>query len=58
MSDYLGAAKQIQVDQVSLPSDVKDHIDQIDSKIDSAADTLETETHKNKNHITDILDVV
>lgn len=58
VSDYLGAAKQVQVDQVSLPSDVKNRIDQIDSKIDSAADTLESETDKNKNHIMDILDVV
>lgn len=58
MSDYLVAAKQVQVDQVSLPSDVKNRIDQIDSKIDSAADTLESETDKNKNHIKDILDVV
>lgn len=58
VSDYLEAAKQVQLNQVSLPSDVKNHIDQVDSKIDSAADTLASETQKNKNHIVDILNAV
>ncbi|KAI5660447.1 hypothetical protein M9H77_29240 [Catharanthus roseus] len=58
VSDYLDAAKQIQVDQISLPSDVKSRIDQVHSKIDSASFTLEDETKKNKNRIEDILEIV
>lgn len=58
VSDYLAAAKQVGVENVFLPSDVHNHIDQVDAKINSAASTLESETEKNRNRIEDILDIV
>ncbi|XP_071903308.1 uncharacterized protein [Coffea arabica] len=58
VSDYLTAAKQAGVENVSLPSDVQNRIDQVDAKIKSAASTLKSETDKNRNRINDILDVV
>lgn len=58
VSDYLAAAKQAGVENVSLPSDVQNRIDQLGAKIKSAASTLKSETEKNRNRINDILDAV
>lgn len=58
VSDYLAAAKNIQVDRVSLPKDIQNSIDRVDGSIRSAASTLEDETDKNKHRIKDILYVV
>lgn len=58
ISDYLGAAKQLGVDQVFLPSNVQTDIDQIETKINSSATTLADRTMENSNDIHDLLDSV
>ncbi|XP_058226671.1 uncharacterized protein LOC131335362 isoform X2 [Rhododendron vialii] len=58
VSDYLAAAKSIGIDQVSLPTDVQNNIDNVDNEISSAATTLQSETKKNKKKIEDVLDTV
>ena len=58
VSDYLVAAKEVKIDNIFLPTDVQKRIDQVDSKINSAANTLESETDKNRNRIVDILETV
>lgn len=58
VSDYLAAAKQVGVENVFLPPDVRNQIDEVGAKIKSAASTLESETEKNRNRIEDILDIV
>ncbi|CAI9113920.1 OLC1v1014625C1 [Oldenlandia corymbosa var. corymbosa] len=58
VSDYLAAAKEVKIDNIALPSGVQKNIDQVDAKITSAANTLESETEKNRNHIVDILETV
>ncbi|KAB1204659.1 hypothetical protein CJ030_MR8G012731 [Morella rubra] len=56
VSDYLGAAKQIGVDRVFLPSNVQTDIDQIETKINSSASTLADRTVENSDDIQDLLD--
>lgn len=58
VSDYLGAAKQIGVDQVFLPSNVQTDIDHVETKINSSAVTLGDRTLENSNDIRDVLDSV
>ncbi|XP_062163196.1 uncharacterized protein LOC133870154 [Alnus glutinosa] len=58
ISDYLGAAKQLEVDQVFLPSNVQTDIDQIETMINSSASTLADRTMENSDDIHDLLDSV
>ncbi|KAA8541955.1 hypothetical protein F0562_023107 [Nyssa sinensis] len=58
VSDYLAAAKQVGVDQIFLPPDVQNNIDQVETNINASAGTLEHETNKNSNDIKNILDSV
>lgn len=58
VSYYLAAAKKIEVDQVFLPPNVQNSIDNVDTKISAAASTLETETKNNSNDIKDALETV
>lgn len=58
ISDYLGAAKQLGVDQVFLPSNVQTDIDQIETMINSSASTLADRTMENSDDIHDLLDSV
>ncbi|KAL0016450.1 hypothetical protein SO802_003519 [Lithocarpus litseifolius] len=58
VSDYLGAAKQVGVDQVFLPSNVQTDIDQIETKINSSASTLAGRTVENSEDMHDLLDSV
>ncbi|XP_060205235.1 uncharacterized protein LOC132633057 [Lycium barbarum] len=58
VSSILAVAKHTRVGQFSLPQSVQDNIDKVDTKISSAAETLETETEKNKKDIMMILDDV
>ncbi|XP_059303504.1 uncharacterized protein LOC132055607 [Lycium ferocissimum] len=58
VSNILAVAKRTRVGQFSLPQNVQNNIDKVDTKISSAAETLETETEKNKKDIMMILDDV
>ncbi|KAL8496910.1 hypothetical protein ACS0TY_020552 [Phlomoides rotata] len=58
VSGYLSAAKQINVDQVILPSNVIGDIDRIQTKINSSADTLSTKTEDNSRKIKDLIEAV
>ncbi|KAG7965596.1 hypothetical protein I3843_08G009200 [Carya illinoinensis] len=58
VSGYLGAAKQIGIDRIFLPTNVQTDIDQIETKITSSASTLADRTVKNSNEIRDLLDSV
>lgn len=56
LSGYLGAAKRIGVDAIFLPADVQSNIDNVLTKINSAANTLSDKTKKNSKSIQDGLD--
>ncbi|PQQ05349.1 transmembrane protein [Prunus yedoensis var. nudiflora] len=56
LSGYLGAAKRIGVEAVFLPADVQSNIDNVLTKINSAANTLSSKTKKNSKSIQDGLD--
>lgn len=58
MSDYLDAAKKIGVDAVFLPSDVQKNIDDVQTKIRSAATTLSNKTQENSRKIQDGFDAM
>ncbi|KAI3454228.1 hypothetical protein Pfo_010891 [Paulownia fortunei] len=58
VSEYLSAAKQINVDQVSLPPNVQTDIDQIQTNIDSSASTLANKTEDNSKDIKNLLESV
>lgn len=58
VSGYLAAAKQINVDQVILPSNVQGDIDSIQTKINSSASTLSTKTEDNSKKIKDLIQSV
>ncbi|KAI3467988.1 hypothetical protein Pfo_024651 [Paulownia fortunei] len=58
VSQYLSAAKQINVDQVFLSSNVQTDIDQIRNKINSAASTLSNKTEDNSKHIKNLIESV
>ncbi|KVH99062.1 hypothetical protein Ccrd_022697 [Cynara cardunculus var. scolymus] len=53
--NILATAKGIGVDQVSLPSDMKNNIDRVDKMINDAARDLDFDTKKNEKHIHDVL---
>ncbi|KAK6118006.1 hypothetical protein DH2020_048250 [Rehmannia glutinosa] len=58
VSDYLTAAKKVGVDQVFLPREVQNNIDNVNSMITSASNTLESATKNNKDDIFRYLDAV
>lgn len=58
VSNILAVAKHTGVNQIFLPQNVQNNIDKVDTKISSAADTLERETEKNKKDIMTVLDLV
>ncbi|KAM3268967.1 hypothetical protein P3S67_030931 [Capsicum chacoense] len=58
VSNTLAVAKHTGVSQIFIPQNVQNNIDKVDAKINSAAETLENETEKNKKDIMIILDVV
>lgn len=58
VSNTLAVAKHTGVSQIFIPQNVQNNIDKVDAKINSAAETLENETEKNKKDIMIILDFV
>ncbi|XP_024976319.1 uncharacterized protein LOC112514220 [Cynara cardunculus var. scolymus] len=56
--NILATAKGIGVDQVSLPSDMKNNIDRVDKMINDAARDLDFDTKKNEKHIHDVLNSI
>ncbi|KAI3967512.1 hypothetical protein MKX01_027250 [Papaver californicum] len=58
ISDYLDSAQKITIDRIFLPSDMQTKIDDIQTKINSSANSLATRTDKNKDKIQDALDTV
>ena len=58
VSEYLGAAKKIEVDQVYLSTNVQTDIDQIQEKINSSATALTEKAVDNSEDIHDIVDSV
>ncbi|KAG9150907.1 hypothetical protein Leryth_003040 [Lithospermum erythrorhizon] len=56
VTPYLNAAKQAEVEQIFLPQETQDKIDQLIRLIDSSAYKLETETKKNKDFIQSVID--
>ncbi|KAL9168170.1 hypothetical protein ABFS82_05G143000 [Erythranthe guttata] len=58
VSEYLSAAKQININQVSLPPNVQTDIDQIQNTIDSAATTLSNKTQDNSKRIKNLIQSV
>ncbi|XP_047318864.1 uncharacterized protein LOC124922167 isoform X2 [Impatiens glandulifera] len=55
VSNYLASAKKVGVNQVVLPSDVQNNIDDANAKIVFAANTLQSVTVKNKDNIDKVL---
>ncbi|KAK6119449.1 hypothetical protein DH2020_046802 [Rehmannia glutinosa] len=58
VSEYLSAAKKINVDQVFLPSNVQMKIDQIQNKINSSANMLSSKTEDNSEKIKNLIEKV
>lgn len=58
VSDYLAAAKQLQVDKIFLPSNIQTDIDNIEEKLNASASILADKTAKNSYDIRDLLDSV
>ncbi|KAL8063026.1 hypothetical protein ABFX02_01G001400 [Erythranthe guttata] len=58
VSQYLSAAKQINVDQVFLPSNVQSDIDLIQNKINSSANILSSQTQDNSHKIKNVIESV
>ncbi|KAL3844009.1 hypothetical protein ACJIZ3_001412 [Penstemon smallii] len=58
VSEYLSAAKRINVDQVILPSNVQADIDRISTRINSSATTLSTTTKDNSHDIQNLINSV
>ncbi|RAL43258.1 unnamed protein product [Cuscuta campestris] len=58
VSTVLAMAKSTGVAQIFLPRNVQSDIDKVDRTINSSAETLETETRKNKKDILHVLDLV
>uniref|UniRef100_A0A1J3DA60 Transmembrane protein n=1 Tax=Noccaea caerulescens TaxID=107243 RepID=A0A1J3DA60_NOCCA len=56
VSDYLNAAKKVDVQSSVLPGDVLSSIDDIQGKINSSATTLSTKTMENQDKIQNVLD--
>ncbi|XP_071712304.1 uncharacterized protein [Rutidosis leptorrhynchoides] len=58
VSSILSVARGIEVDQVSLPSNIKNDISRVDLMISDAATNLEFETHENEEDIQSVLNDV
>lgn len=58
VSDYLAAAKRVGVDQISLPPNVQNDIDKVETKINSSAITLERKADQNSDKIQHVLNSV
>ncbi|KZV41512.1 hypothetical protein F511_34418 [Dorcoceras hygrometricum] len=58
VSNYLTSAKRVGVDQVSLPQDMQNKIDNVNNLITSASTKLEEATNNNKDDISRYLDAV
>ncbi|GMH18985.1 hypothetical protein Nepgr_020826 [Nepenthes gracilis] len=58
VSGYLAAAKNIGVDQFSLPADAITKINDIQLKINTSANTLAVKTHDNSKKIQRVLNIV
>ncbi|KAK4415405.1 hypothetical protein Salat_2647900 [Sesamum alatum] len=58
VSGYLSAAKQINVDQVILPSNVQTDIDRIQNRINSSASKLSSKTEDNSEKIKNLIESV
>ncbi|KAI3951634.1 hypothetical protein MKW92_048628 [Papaver armeniacum] len=58
ISAYLDSAQNITIDRVFLPSDMQTKIDDIQTKLNSSANSLATRTDNNKDKIQDALDTV
>ncbi|XP_051151683.1 uncharacterized protein LOC127265750 isoform X2 [Andrographis paniculata] len=58
VSGYLSSARQINVDQMFLPSNVQTDIDQIQNKINSSASTLSSKTEGNSKKIKSLIESV
>lgn len=56
VSDYLNAAKKVDVQSSILPQDVLSSIDNIQGKINSSATTLSVKTMENQDKIQEVLD--
>ncbi|KAG7583682.1 hypothetical protein ISN44_As08g031980 [Arabidopsis suecica] len=56
VSDYLNAAKKVDVQSSILPQDVLSSIDNIQGKINSSATTLSVKTMENQDKIQNVLD--
>ncbi|XWS11741.1 hypothetical protein CRYUN_Cryun37aG0026100 [Craigia yunnanensis] len=58
VSDYLQAAKQIVVNQITLLPNIQANMERVDKKINDSAKTLERETEENSEKIHDVLDSI
>lgn len=58
VSNFLAAAKDVSVGPFSLPTNVRNQIDQVNNVISSAANTLDSATKNNKDDIFQYLDAV
>ncbi|CAN8258053.1 unnamed protein product [Cochlearia groenlandica] len=56
VSDYLNAAKKVDVQSIVLPQDILSSIDDIQRKINASATTLSVKTMENQDKIQDVLD--
>jgi hypothetical protein len=54
-SDSLGKAKAVGVDQIFLPSNVQSSIDNIETKLNASADSLEEKSKNNSKTIKNFL---
>ncbi|KAL3497321.1 hypothetical protein ACH5RR_040053 [Cinchona calisaya] len=58
VSGYLSAAKQVQVARFFLPANVQTDIDEIQTKLNSSANTLSDQTNKNSKNIKEVINDV
>ncbi|OVA01171.1 hypothetical protein BVC80_7383g3 [Macleaya cordata] len=58
VTEYLSLAKTISVDQLFLPSNVKDEIDKLNVDLNTAADTLTEKSKENSGRIRKVFSVV
>lgn len=58
VSEYLASAKRVGVNQIFLPQNVQNNIDNVDKMINDSAKTLDHETKKNSKDIQRALDIV
>ena len=58
VTEYLSLAKEINVAQVFLPSDIMDSIDKLNMDLNSAADTLTEKTSENSDKVKKVFSIV